>query len=92
MFSGKKQDWPAWERKKKGFKITGMPKAFFKTPDPSKRDRVTVAYDVPDDVHDDPTGAAAGTRVRVESVPAYQRNVKNTQRTTRSPGHGSTGD
>ena len=66
-FSGNKIDWKKWSRMKEGYKINKMPRLFFKMMDPRLRERITARYNVPDDDNEDPTGAAPGSRVNVET-------------------------
>ena len=61
---------------KEGYKINKMPRLFFKMMDPRLRERITARYTVPDDDNKDPTGAAPGSRVNVETDAQYQRKCE----------------
>ena len=44
--------------------------------DPRLRERITARYNVPEDDNEDPTGAAPGSRVNVETDDQYQRKCE----------------
>ena len=66
-FSENKVGWKKWSRTKEGYKINKMPRLCFKTTDPRQREGIAARYTVPDDDNEDPTGAAPGSRVNVET-------------------------
>lgn len=77
-WTGEQKDWKGYSKQKRGYKLRNKDefKGYEGIPDPRKRDAVAARYQVGADVHNDPTGAAAGEWVNAESAAVKARKDK----------------